>query len=83
VELPFRLIFEAPTVASFAMAAEEVRVSQQSEVTAPVIVPISRDKYRVSKAPSQVSFSNTEAGTENENGEGLVMAYNDDEGHAR
>ncbi len=57
VEVPFRLIFEAPTVAEFAVAAEEVRSSQQVETTAPAIVPISRDKYRLGKAPA--SLANT------------------------
>jgi len=62
VELPFRLIFEGPTVAEFAVAVEEVRNSQQSMITAPAIVPISRDKYRLNRTSSQTLVWNNEAG---------------------
>ncbi|HXQ69567.1 MAG TPA: amino acid adenylation domain-containing protein, partial [Pyrinomonadaceae bacterium] len=74
VEFPFRLIFEAPTVAEFAVAAEEIRNSQQSRITAPAIVPIPRDKYRVSRTSSQNLVWSNEAGSNNEAAEPVSIA---------
>ncbi|HEX8337964.1 MAG TPA: non-ribosomal peptide synthetase, partial [Pyrinomonadaceae bacterium] len=69
VELPFSLIFEAPTVADFVAAAEELRGSQHTAApvaAAPAIVPVSRDKYRVGKAPSPVTLAGGRADAERE-----------------
>jgi acyl carrier protein len=54
LELPFRLIFESPTLAEFTAVVEEARNNQSESDTSP-IVPVSRDAYRMQVSAEHLS----------------------------
>ena len=46
LELPLRSLFEAPTIANYAVLVQQVRAEQSTTVKAVPLIPVSRDRYR-------------------------------------
>lgn len=49
IDLPFRMIFTSPTVASLAAAVEKIK-QRSNELRKPSVAPISRDAYRMKRS---------------------------------